>query len=213
MKTVAFILLLAIPGMLLLPVNARACVGIPDLNNSIVWQAFEGLATLLNLPDGTGQPFTAARTPDGIEVDATIHLVVIDYCDLEEPVPGFPKEDIWLESEGGGMVACVSGTIADANTDSEGHTQWSLPMMAGGWDEGTTMVMVNGSPVPDGVGLTLNFNSPDITGDRVVNLTDLAVFAGDYFAGYSFRSDFMRDGMLNLSDVAVMAASMGRGCP
>ena len=192
--------------------GAMACTGIPDLDRSIISQTFQGLATLLNIPDGSGSPVTEARTADGTVVDATIHLTIITFCNGEEPVVGFPAEDMWLESIGGGMVPCLGGTIADYATDLDGHTQWSLPLMAGGWDEGNCRVMVSGMALGNPGGLTLNFNSPDIDGNRVVNLTDLVFFSQDFWGGYAFRSDLVRDGVINLSDVAVYAESVGKSC-
>ena len=57
------------------------------------------------------------------------------------------------------------------------------------------------------------FNSPDLNGDRFVNLSDLVEFTEDYYTGYYFRSDFHRDGALILCDVDIMASSLGKGCP
>ena len=190
-----------------------ACTGVPDLDLSVVWQAFEGLATLLVVPDGSGPPVTEARTADGTVVDATIHLTVITYCFGEDPVPDFPREDMWLESIGGGLILCQSGSIADANTDLEGHTQWSQPLKAGGYDEGNCRVMVNGNSVGEPEGLTINFNSPDMDGDTVINITDVYRFAVDYFGDFQFRADLHRDGTVNLSDLSVLARSLGQSCP
>jgi len=213
MKKSALIIFVTILLTTLSSHGAMACTGIPDLDRSIISQTFEGLATLLNIPDGSGSPVTEARTADGTVVDATIHLTIITFCNGDEPVVGFPAEDMWLESMGGGMVPCIGGTTADYATDQDGHTQWSLPLMAGGWDEGNCRVMVNGMTLGDPGGLTLNFNSPDIDGNRVVNLTDLAFFSQDYWGGYTFRSDLHRDGVINLSDVSVYAEARGKSCP
>lgn len=214
MKTIALILTLALSGLLLGDSVAQAgCTGVPDLDRSIIWQTFEGLATLLVVPDGSGNPLTEARTPDGVEVDATIHITIIGWCDGEEFVANFPSEDMWLEGMSGELALCNGGTTADANTDINGTTKWSLPLMAGGWDEAGTQVVVNGVPMLYNEGLALNFNSPDINGDGWVNLSDLVEFTEDYYGGFAFRSDFMRDGVVNLSDVAYMAAGMGTACP
>jgi hypothetical protein len=193
--------------------TATACTGVPDLDRSIIRQAFEGLATLLVIPNGSGPPVTESRTADGTVVDATIHLTIIIYCNGEEPVAGFPREDMWLESMGGGMVACVGGSVADDQTDQDGHTQWSQPLKAGGYDEGNSRVVVSGMYLGEPSGLTLNFNSPDQDGNGEVNLTDVYLFTVDFFGTYDFRSDFIRDGLVNLSDVAVLAKSLGMSCP
>jgi hypothetical protein len=61
-------------------------------------------------------------------------------------------------------------------------------------------------PVP------LRFNSADINADGVINLSDVAIFAGDYFGAYHYRSDFWWDGNLNLSDIAKMVPAFGINC-
>jgi hypothetical protein len=214
MRKTKLFLVLAFCTALLAGTSASAdCVGLPDLDRSIIRQNFNGQATLLVLPDGSGPPLTAARTPAGAVVDATIFITIISFCEVEEPVAAYPREDIWLDSMDGGLVLCPGGSVADADTDLNGMTQWSQPISAGGWDQGEAMVRINGDVPPDGAGLTLNFNSPDLNGDRDVNLSDLVEFTEDYYTGYYFRSDFHRDGALNLSDVAIMASSLGKGCP
>ena len=213
MKKSALVLLAALSLCGLISGPAQACTGIPDLDLSIVVQAFEGLATLLVIPDGSGPPLTEARTADGTTVDATLHLTMITYCFGEDPVPDFPREDIWLESIDGGLASCQGGTIADANTDEDGHTQWSQPPKAGGYDQGNCRVMVSGMPVGDAAGQTLNFNSPDMDGNGDINLTDIYRFSVDYFGPYEFRADLMRDGSVNLSDLSVLAGALGKSCP
>lgn len=213
MKKSLYFLVPAILSITLSGASAVDCTGIPDLSRSFVQQGFQGQATLLVVPDGSGPPLTEARTTDGTVVDATIHVTLISFCEIEEPVAFFPREDLWLESLGAGLVACVGGAIADAPTDLDGHTQWSNPLKAGGWDEGNCRVIVNGVALGDPAGLTLNFNSPDLDGNGAVNLSDVAAFVMDYFGGYVFRSDLLHDGAINLSDVAVLAGSIGKICP
>lgn len=205
---------MAFAVVFLLSGPARACTGIPDLYYSIVWQAFEGWATLLISPDGSGPPITEARTSDGTVVDATIHLTLLYNCDgVVGSVANFPVEDLWLETVGGGVVFCRGGSIADDPSDLDGNTKWSLPLRGGGWDEGASRVVVNGMPLGSSEGLTLNFNSPDLNGDGQVNLMDVTEFAQDYFSGYTFRSDLFRDGVPNLSDLGSLAEFMGKSCP
>ncbi len=206
-------MVLIIPILILTATPAGACVGIPDLDFSIIWQSFEGLATLLVAPDGSGPPVTEARTSDGMVADATLHLTLINNCPDEGPVVGFPREDMWLESLGGGLAFCIGGSIADYQTDEDGSTQWSLPLKGGGWDEGNCRIMVSGMALGASEGLTLNFNSPDLDGNRVMNLADVVLFAQDYFNGYAFRADLFRDGVVNLSDIVVLARSAGITCP
>lgn len=199
----------------LLTSAAWACgdVGIPDLGQSVVtWPLGAGeSAVLLVLPDGTGAPFTAARRPNGQPVDATILLTIIDGCG--DPVAYFPREDIWLESADHGLALCPGGTIADRNTDQNGQTDWTLPLRAGGHSQADCRVLINGVPVSGGMPLPLRFNSPDLNGDRVVTLTDVALFAGAYYAAYDFAADLQADGLNNLADIAVMARGLGADCP
>ena len=202
-----------IPLVLLFAASANACVGLPDLSTSVIWQNFPGLATLRVQPDGSGPPLTEARIADGTVVDATLHLALNNSCPEEGPVVGYPREDMWLESIGGGMAFCPGGSIADGPTDEEGHTQWSQPMKGGGWDEGNCRIVVAGIPLGSLQGQTINFNSPDLNGDRVVNLIDIGLFAQDYYGEFHFRSDLYRDGVLNLSDLSLLARSAGLACP
>jgi hypothetical protein len=57
------------------------------------------------------------------------------------------------------------------------------------------------------------FNSPDINCDKVVNLTDVVLFANNYYGTYDYRSDFYWDGVLNLSDIVLLAQNMQAECP
>ncbi len=132
--------------------------------------------SLLVIPDGSGDEFTNASIV-GARVDATILLHVRDCSQV--PIVNFPREDLWLESADNGLAMCYGGTIADANTDVDGDTTWTQPLFAGGYSEARCLVMVNGSPLWFTAGFNLHFNSPDIDGNRVVNLMDIPIFAQD----------------------------------
>ena len=192
------------------PVWAQS--GIPDLSNCEAWLAYEGpeVITLMVRPDGQGSAFTEAQLPDGTQVDGTLFVKVIDWG--EDPVVNFPAEDLWIESEDGGLVACLGGTIADVNTDETGLSYWIEPLQAGGSSLATSAVMIAGDSWGTG-DLPLNFNSPDLNGDRVVNLIDLSIFSAIYYEEYDFGADLYRDGVINLSDVALLAQSWGVACP
>ena len=187
--------------------------GIPDLSHSYATIAYDGPGTpaLLVVPDGSGNLFTEARDEDGNVVDATITLTILD--PLDNPIANYPFEDCWLESVDDGLVPCIGGTTADHNTDANGMTEWVYPLLAGGFSETAVFVVINGSPLDTNPGLPLYFNSPDINGDRAVTLHDVAIFAGDYFGSYHFRSDFHRDGAIDLRDIAIMARKMLANCP
>jgi len=166
---------------------------------------------LFNVPNGTGSPFTEARTLTGL-VDAVLTLYLRD--GNNDPIGNYPRVDMWLEvgDDIGTLSHCLSGTIAETDTRSNGETNWFNPLRAGGWSEGPTVVMISGTPLLSG-DLDLRHISPDINGDLVVNLTDVSLFAGDFYGGYSFRSDFYYDGVINLSDVGKLAQAIGAACP
>jgi len=168
--------------------------------------------TLFVVPDGRGDSFDQAYLPFGGTEDATITLLLMDAYWV--PIANYPAEDMWLESEDNGLVPCMGGTIADANTGADGRTQWLNPLLGGGHSQALTVVLVNGAQLEMTAGVHLSFNSPDINGDRTVNLTDVQLFTEDiYFSYYDFRSDFYRDGVVNLSDLGKMAEAIGANCP
>ncbi|MEN8006602.1 MAG: hypothetical protein ABFS42_06270 [Candidatus Krumholzibacteriota bacterium] len=187
--------------------------GIPDPDRSEAFIAFPGPgeATLMVVPDGSGPLFTEARDPAGNVTDATITLYVRD--DLGIPLANIPPEDIWLESSDLGMVPCIGGNTPDHDTDADGMTRWVNAPFATGTSEAPAIVRINGYRLTSNDGLPLKFNSPDISSDGIVNLTDVAILTQDYFGGYSFRCDFNFDGDLDLSDVAVFARHFGARCP
>jgi hypothetical protein len=198
-----------------------AMAGVPDLQKSQAATAYAGplVPVLFNLPNGAGSAFTAAATWDGVTpglgtavVDATITVTLIDGGDV--PVANFPREDLWLESQDGGMAFCTGGTNADGETDVTGTTTFTFPLAAGGASQAVTLVMVNGAALTSNSGLPLSFNSADISSDGKVNLSDVPLFAGDFFGGLNpFRSDLKYDGVVNLSDVVRLAQGVGAQCP
>lgn len=195
---------------------ALACegTGLPDLDLCVVtWHAGSGTtATLLVVPDGSGAPLTAARRPDGMLVDATIELLMVDACG--DFIFNFPSEDLWLESTDDGLALCAGGSVADHNVDRQGRTVWTQPLRAGGHSQAACQVLINGLPVAGGGGLPLHFNSPDLNGDRGVSLVDIVLFAEAYSLGsYVFAADLHADGAVNIADIGVMAAGVGAGCP
>lgn len=212
MKNSLMMILGAAAVWLAVPAPVLAQSGIPDLPNCQAWTAYEGeeTPTLRVTPEGSGSLFTAAQLPDGTVVDGTVFLLLLDWLDV--PIANYPHEDLWLESADGGLVPCPGGSVADEDTDDTGLTWWVQPMRAGGYSQALTQVMVNGDNVWQ-EGLRLSFNSPDITGDGQVNLSDLGWFASDFFTQYHFRSDLFRDGVLNLSDLGAMVMGMQAQCP
>lgn len=184
--------------------------GVPDAGNS--WVAVEGvapgsLAVNFILPTLTGgNPLTASRTLDG-PVDATITLFLRD--SENNPIVDFPGTNVLLSTPGS---SCGDYGQAEGNSDSLGRLTWTRSLKFGGWSQGPLSVNVYGYfyLYADEI---LKFNSADINGDANIDLADVAIFTGDFFSGYSFRSDFYYDGILNLLDVAMLGQAFGDGCP
>ncbi len=215
MKKTMRLVSLTIAAVLLFCGLAQAQTGCPDLSMSTVFQAYEGPMALLVMPDGSGPPMTEATLAGGAIIDATIYLTLYGGCDnYGVLLADFPAEDMWLESTSGSLVFCAGGSIADGPTDQDGSTTWSRPLMGGGWDYGTCRIMVTGDSSIAASPFRLQFNSPDLNGDLKVDLTDVTGFAEDFFSHtYNFRSDLAYDSVVNLSDITVMRAGMGKSCP
>jgi hypothetical protein len=186
---------------------------VPPLNLSFAEIAYTGNepVTVMVLPDGTGTPLTAARLPWGEATDATITIYVRDQNNT--PVPLFPREDMWLDTADGGLVFCQAGTIADANTDSEGTSTWTNPLFGGGSSQVGCRVLINGEVLANPPSFPLWFNSPDLNGDQAADLLDVVLFTGDFFGSYAHRSDFECDGRIDLLDLVALAQAMGSQCP
>lgn len=189
-----------------------AIAGIPDPDETIA--VMDGVlnedVVLFVLPNNFGSPFSEAQIKGvGTVIDATITMVVKDA--FGEVVADFPAEDMWLESEDGGMVPCVGGAAADFNTNDLGETTWATPLNAGGASEAVCFVMVNGGSL-NGTPFALAFNSADLNGDGTVNLADVGLFSSAFFGDYVFGADFYADGVLNLVDVGRLATGLGGSC-
>lgn len=174
--------------------------------------------SLFCLPDGGGKGFTEANNGIGETVDGTMTMVLYSEAPpWGNPVPNFPREDLWLMDELGQLAICNGGSIPDSNTDANGTTTWTLPLKLGGHAEPGTgnrlFIWVIGwelhSPALDGFRL----NSADLDGSGVVNLSDIALFTQGYYGAYDYSYDFRWDGVINLSDLALMASSIGAACP
>ena len=207
--------------LLLYPITSGA---IPSVWGVWSWEFTENVHILVT-PAASGTPLAAAHYPGGGQADATIRVQLwVDDGDTGTPnpqaVPNFPAEDIWLEIPG--LNSCVGEVNADGPTDAQGWFTFSEPLGMGGWNDPSAgspivNVVVNGSILrqEDGspISPSIMANSPDINGDLAVNLTDVAIFAADYYGDYRFASDLFWDGKINLSDVPVMAANIGAVCP
>ncbi len=170
--------------------------------------------SVFTVPDGSGDPLSNCFLLGARRTDATISLQMVD--DEGDPVPDIPAEDMWLETTEGGLVLCPDGSIADGPTDQDGRTTFSSPVCGGGASDPTvdevTAITVGGCTHYH-PGRTILFNSPDLNGDLVVNLSDIILFARIYWGEYSYAADFYWDGQVNLSDLAMMIGTRGRTCP
>jgi hypothetical protein len=195
---------------------ASAMAGVPDLQLTTASTAAGAGVTpvMYNLPNGLGSTFAQARSTGGT-VDATITMTVLDGGSV--PVASFSANDMWLEKEvvagTGNFIACTGGTTADVNTNALGVTTWAAPLRAGGWSTSKTLVIISGLPLTSNTGLILRHNSADLNGDGAANLSDIPLFAGDFYGSYSFRSDLQFDGVVNLSDIPRLASGVGAVCP
>ncbi len=200
--------------MMLLPPMASANTPCGFFEFSWLEPVAEGTTgvALLVLPDGSGPPLTEARGPDGARVDASLVVYLLSNCDAQ-PVVGIPAEDMWLEAVDHGLVLCANvGAIADTDTDASGRTTWSSALQGGGSSAAGLRIVVSGDVVPfDPIPIAIN--SPDMNGDRSVNLSDTIPFATAFYGPYDLAADFHYDGRVNLSDVVIMAASLGVSCP
>jgi hypothetical protein len=192
---------------------AHSFATIPDLSHCYAVTAATEPVSVYVVPNGGGDPLTLAFGFGGTRIDATITLFMLDIND--NPIPYYPQEDIWLESDGD-FVFCPAGTLADGNTDANGITHFTQPLQAGGASQPEggwgTMVMISGQALEQ-PGFEIDFNSADINGDLAVNLSDLVLLAQDREGSYQYRSDLYWDGAINLSDVVLLARGYGADCP
>ena len=197
---------------LVLGVASFASAGVPDLEETTAGLAYTGTETLslFNLPNGAGKAFTASFLPGGAETDGTINLTLRD--GFGDPIPNFAAQDMWIASADNGMVPCGGTAGADFNTNAAGETSWANPIFAGGYSQALCIVYINGDALTSNGGLALSFNSADISGDGVVNLTDAGFFSG-YLGGTDYAGDFNNDSVVNVSDAGFMANSLGASCP
>lgn len=203
--------------MLLSGIGASAQVGggFPDLSTVEMPGVPTGEAVLMVLPDGSGPDFGGARNISA-DLDATVVLYLVDLA-YGTPVSGFPGEDIALApfSDTGTFRSCSAdgGLLADRDTDIDGVTLWNAPPEAGGWTNDLLAVYVRGDALTSNAGLPLRFNSPDIDGNGLIDLTDAGFMNLDSRGTYHFRSDLHYDGVINLSDLGAMMTHLGARCP
>jgi hypothetical protein len=193
--------------------------GVPDLVLSTAVTVATEPVTVYSLPDGAGNRIDACQTlgGGGGNYDATVTLTLLDSSGA--PINNYPFEDLWLDSASGGITFCPGGTTADASTDVNGQSTWTVALEAGLCEEyadpqtNGLIVVVNGSSLAQPP-LAFGFNSADMDGNLAVNLSDVVLFADALFSGDEpFCADFLWDGDVNLSDVVLLAGAIGASCP
>lgn len=195
---------LALPALALLALSAGPAAAQFPCDHAYNSTAQSPAGHLTVFPDGSGPSLASA----GLVVE----LWVVG-CP-GEPIVGYPRLDMWLHGEEpADLSVCYRGSLADADTDADGYTTFSGALQAGGHSQAGLAVYVAGVKLWGGPPLPITLNSPDINGDLVVNMQDLATFAIDYAQGPTFRSDLVRDGVLDLKDVGRFAGALGVSCP
>jgi len=209
-RLVLFSLTVLVLGMFLLTPDQRtdAGVGLP------IFRVTANGGCLFNCPQGDGVRFD--------DFGGIITIIVMDITG--SPIRGIPAADFWVDGDGcgGNMILCggSSSCNADSATDANGQTTISGAVAAGGCGEVGLAVVVQGIVVLDTTGLRqlclpYEVRSPDITGDLVVNLADLSVFATGYTSPpqpYNKCVDYNCDGVINLADYSRFAAHYLHRC-
>jgi len=132
-------------------------------------------------------------------------------------------EDFWLMDCSGANYdnTCFSAgfAYADQITDANGYTFITGTLAVGGMGSGASVFLqgVIALAPPECAQilcLPLGYRSADINGDLVVNMVDLAMFAGSFPPNaYDPAADFDFNGSIGLGDLAFFAAHFMHGCP
>ena len=188
--------------LMIVAVSPPAQAGIPESYGLV----YSDGGTLFICPAGDG----GTIAEHGISIE--VHLRDL----LDQPIPNFPYQDIWLGDSGTGDIGlCLAGSVADANTDAQGMTIISGAYHGGGWTQSGMSVFAAGVIVEGGDGpvLPIEVSSADLNGDRGVDMVDLGNFASDYLGTGAFRSDLDANGVVDLVDVGRFTAHFGHFCP
>ena len=199
---------------LVMALASLAWAGVPDPGKSD--------CAVVDLSGGGAVAFEMTITPAGsaksmFELDFEVVVHVRDANGLA--IPNYPLADIWLDDPGTGLIVlCQGGSTADADTDGNGMATLSGAISGGGGSTTGMAVYVSGVAVTlnadgtGGISLPINVNSPDLTGDLAVDISDIGVFSGDLVT-YDFRSDYTHDGLVDISDIGLFSTWMNETCP
>lgn len=188
-------------------VPAQTCTPGIEYVQEYRWEP-AGPVSICLAPDRAARVFLAG----GVETQAVLSFPVAIMAGWPEP------ETVPVEWWSSGPEVLCGGTTESVVRDQDGRVSL-LPAMRGGGHRGPdeTGAISLWIPVCPNQMLEIEegvcFNSPDINGDLAVNLSDVALFAADYHGAYDYRSDFIWDGALNLSDLVVLSRDLGGVCP
>ncbi len=217
MRIHGFMGLLVVVAVLGLALPAGAAVNIPVIE--FIVHFFGDPLSVVIAPDGSGRPLSQAYAYGGVIEDGTISLRVIS-VETGDPIWNYPNEDVWLlvgQGSQGTVTGCNNGVFnPDDPSDSDGRMWFSEPLRGGGWSIQGGVFYLNGEPARDPQGalfpvLEYQINSPDINGDLVVDITDIALFVQG-LGNYHYRFDYNFDGFVGLSDIALFTQSLGSEC-
>jgi hypothetical protein len=153
----------------------------------------------------------------GVIVPGHIEMIVRDAAN--NPIPGIPVTDYWLDAcdQMQSLCQCVPPIFADMVTDFNGRTTFSGTMHAGGciltdgiWMACQGVIILRQPACIEPVCLDVVIVSPDITADCVVDASDLSYFGSAYntcvgHPRYNPCCDYTDDGCVNLSDFSYFA--------
>lgn len=195
--------------ILVLLVPAVVFGEVPDINNcDISTRATEDVSVMI-CPACDGYAFSAAQTFGGATMDATIEVYIRN--NAGQPLDGISAGDIWLDDAS--LFFCTDGNIADFDTDTNGYTEFDMPVCGGGCTLDFALGgYLAGTPFNENPLPYLQFNSPDFNGDLVVDLIDLSGFAAAYFVPATYCFDYYWDGLMTLQDLALFSQHYGDEC-
>ncbi len=131
------------------------------------------------------------------------------WCEPEGPAVGISLPYLTGRTRSPHLVFAEPAGQVTGPTDADGMTAVALPLRGGG--HGTAADFELSAPdVTCELNLDrgLMFNSPDLNGDLLVNLSDVVLFARDFSGPYNYRSDLYWDGEVNLDDLVYFARAM-----
>ncbi len=138
------------------------------------------------------------------------------------PVQGIPAQNFWIQGKADPQLLCGGSlsSSADAATDLSGQTTMSGSIAAGGYLGDGVYAVAEGYMIQGTDGLCDNplplvLVSPDINGDLVVGLADLAIFATAFPSGGGTvdpRMDFNGDGKIDAADLSLFAVHFLHRC-